>query len=103
MAGAAKKSAAYRSRLRPRLKKNTEEKSRSSGSFFWIRALAMPLSAKTFRILITAMMTAMSPAGPGPSSRARRIPTTRFTAWAPKRSKKRHIKLLTTLLFLSIR
>ena len=63
----------------------------------------MPLSAKTRRIVITARITAMSPAGPGPSLRARTMPTTMFTAWAPKRSKKRHIKLLTTLLRLSIK
>ena len=62
----------------------------------------MPLSAKTFKMVITAMITAMSPAGPGPSLRARMMLTTMLTAWAPKRSKKRQIRLLMTLLFLSI-
>ena len=97
MKGAAKNMSRYKNRESARLKKNTEEKSRSSASFFWISAVPRPLSTKTWRMVVKTVTSARTPYTSGPRMRARTRDTTKVTPWAPKRSAKRQIKLLAIL------
>ena len=61
MRGAEKNNPTYSTRQNATLKKNTDEKSRSSGSFFWMREFAMPLSTKTSMMEVMIVTLATSP------------------------------------------
>lgn len=85
------------------LKKNTEEKSNSSASFFWTNAVASPLSTNTWSKFVKTITSANIPNTSGAKSLAKTIETTSDTVCAPDLSANLQIKLLTmTFDFISI-